>query len=164
MTLLISIGLVATLAAIFLTFLSWRWSAGVAMAGFLLVYLGSEGSLGLTTLLFWGVAALLVLALNVMLPPRVAKARTGMGYIAGGALVGLVTGFLIAPSWIVLGCILGAVLGSVAYSMTPAGRILEFPSSKFIQYLCAKGLPVVVTLSIAAFSVLEAVYAYQNVQ
>nr|MBD5376751.1 hypothetical protein [Bacteroides sp.] len=154
---LIYIGIAAAIAAAVLTFFSWRWSAGVAAAGYLAAYLGATFRPELFTLLFWLATAVLVMVLNITLPRHIATSRTGLGYIAGGSLTGLFAGYLIAPSWIVLGAVIGTVLGAIAYSFTPAGRQLEFPSGKFVQYLCAKGLPAVVTLALSALTILLAV-------
>lgn len=160
MTFLLNIGILLGLVALFLCFLSWRWSAGIAITGLALVFAAAPATVELTTLLFWAVTAALALALNVMLPPAVAKNRRGIGYIAGGALAGIFVGYLISRQWMVLGAVLGAALGGIAYSFTPMGRELQFPSSRFIQYLCAKGLPAVVTICIAAFTILEAFNAH----
>lgn len=148
------IGLVALAGALATLFVSWRWSAAVAFAGMCLIAWGNPGVVRAVMLIFWGVAAAIVVAINYMLPAAVATGRMGIGYIAGGALLGTLTGYLLGPGAIVLCDVVGTFLGALAFSRTPAGRHLDFPSSKFIQYLCAKGLPAAVTLAIIAFSVI----------
>lgn len=147
------LGLAALLAALITLFISWRWSAAAAFAGMCLITLGNPGVARPMMLIFWGIAAVLVVAVNYMLPPTVADGRMGIGYIAGGALLGTLVGYLIGPGAMVLCDVIGVFLGALAFSRTPRGRHLDFPSSKFIQYLCAKGLPAAVTLAIIAYSV-----------
>ncbi|MDE6396676.1 MAG: hypothetical protein K2K84_05345, partial [Muribaculaceae bacterium] len=50
------------------------------------------------------------------------------------------------------GACLGAFLGALAFSRTAAGRPMHFPSSKFFNYLGAKGIPPVVTLSMVGLT------------
>lgn len=156
MTALIIIGIIAAVAAAVLTFLSWRWTPAVALGGFLLVYIGG-GLSDAAMLVFWSVASLLALALGFMLPKSIALSTRGLGYIAGGTLAGLFTGVLISTSWLVAGAVVGAMAGGMAYSLTPAGRILRFPSAGFLNYLCAKGLPAVVNLCVATLTVIHAI-------
>lgn len=156
MTILLYIALALSLGAVTACFVPWRWSAAVAIAGMALVCIAAPAFSGTGTLIFWLLTAALAVALNYMLPTGVSGSRRGLGYIAGGALAGIFTGYLISRQWMVAGAVAGAFLGATAYSFTPTGRWLRFPSSGFIQYLCAKGLPAVVTLCIAANTVLEA--------
>ena len=89
-----------------------------------------------------------------MLPKKITSSRLGIGYIAGAALAGTFVGLAMSHEWMIIGAVAGATLGGIAYSRTPAGRIMEFPSSKFLNYLCAKGLPAVVTMCMVGTSVL----------
>ena len=156
MTILIIAGIIAAVAAAVLTFMSWRYAPALALGSFLLVYIGGRLS-DVSMLVFWGVAALLALALCFMLPRSIARSTRGLGYIAGGTLAGLFIGVLISPSWLVAGAVVGAMAGGMAYALTPAGRILRFPSAGFLNYLCAKGLPAVVSLSLATLTVVHAI-------
>lgn len=156
MTALIITGMIAAAAAAVLTFLSWRWTPAVALGGFILIYIGG-GLTDTSLLVFWSVASLLVIALDFMLPRSISRSTRGLGYIAGGTLAGLFTGVLISPSWLVAGAVLGAMAGGMAYALTPEGRILRFPSAGFLNYLCAKGLPAVVNLSVATLTMIHAI-------
>jgi len=160
MSLLIILGLTAMAASLVLIFVPWRWSAGMAFAGMVLVYSGAPGIATWKLPVFWGIAAALTIVLNHTLPAAVATSRAGNGYIAGGAVMGLAVGAIITPAWMVTGTCIGAILGALALSRTPAGRALEFPSAKFISYLCAKGLPAAVTLSIIGYGTLIAIENY----
>lgn len=136
------------LASIVLILFSNRYAVLIAYAG-LWVSAAAVGFMPYKSLIFWGVATLIVIALAFTLPQRVSSSRRGLGYIAGAAIAGGMVGLIISHPWMVIGAIVGAVLGGIAYSKTPAGKALEFPSSKFLNYLCAKGLPAVVTMCIA---------------
>lgn len=145
------IGLMGIGITIVLTFIPWRWTVLAAYATLWLCYLGEPGAAYPALLIFWGVAALIVTGLNILLPRQVVSSRVGVGYFAGGALTGLVLGLLIAAQWMVIGSAVGAILGAMAYSRTPAGSELGFPSRRFFNYLCAKALPIVVSLSMAGY-------------
>ena len=69
--------------------------------------------------------------------------------MAGGML-----GILLAPRIMVLGVVLGAVVGQLAYSRTPAGRWMMTPSSLFWKYFAAKCLPAIVAVSIVCIAVM----------
>ncbi|MCM1163631.1 MAG: hypothetical protein NC339_05215 [Muribaculaceae bacterium] len=141
-------------------------AAGVALSFFSAVYgtalaflaLCTTGllpgvELPVSTYLFWGTAMVIVVALYFILPRIIAQSRRGLPYIAGASLAGAVIGMAIGShAAVILGAVVGALLGGVAYGRTPAGRMLQFPSQKFFNYLCAKGLPVAIAMSMAALS------------
>lgn len=103
-----------------------------------------------TALIFWGVATVIVVINNVLLPGFVRNSSQGLGYIGGGALAGMAVGLtLYRAASVVGGAIIGAVLGAVAYGRTRRGANLEFPTVKFFNYLGAKGIPAVVASSMA---------------
>lgn len=107
----------------------------------------------LTTYIFWGAATAIVVALYFMLPRSVAASRRGLPYISGASLAGAAIGMAIGGhAAIIIGAVAGALLGGVAYGRTPAGKTLDFPSSKFFNYLCAKGLPVAIAVSMSALA------------
>lgn len=144
-TALVAVAVVMLLAAIVLMFLSKRYAAVTAYAGLLLTGLTAVTA-NLQTLVFWGVAAVIVTAICHMLPAAVATSQRGIGYIAGAALAGACVGMAAAHGWMVVGAVTGALLGGLAYGKTPAGKGLGFPSYRFLNYLCAKGLPAAVTV------------------
>jgi uncharacterized protein YqgC (DUF456 family) len=100
------------------------------------------------TFLFWGVATAISVALDFMLPPTVSKSRAGVPFISGGALVGMVVGMLTnSMAGIIVCSAIGSFLGAMAYANSQAGYAMQFPSSKFFNYLAAKGLPSIVAMS-----------------
>ena len=123
------VSILLLIAGVVLSFFPKRYAVAPAYAGLLGIGLTAVHA-SASTLVFWGVATAIVLAIGYMLPRAVATSRKGVGYITG------------------------AVLGGIAYSKTPAGRPMEFPSSKFLNYLCAKGLPAVVTVAIVGTAIL----------
>ena len=68
-------------------------------------------------------------------------------YIGIGALAGMVLGMLFDYSMIIVGTFIGSILGEFAFSKTPLGKNLTFPSSIFIQYFCANGLRIIIATS-----------------
>ncbi len=130
------------------SFIPNRYAAIIAYAG-LIVACHDEYTLHIPTIVFWGIATAIVTVLSFILPEKIASSRRGLGYIAGAALAGSMTGLLVSHAWLIIGAVAGALLGGIAYSKTPAGQIMGFPSYKFFNYLCAKGLPAVITMCIA---------------
>lgn len=105
-------------------------------------------------MIFWAVATVIVLANNRLLPRFVSESRRGLGYIAGGAITGMIVGLTFyRPASVILGAALGAFIGAVAYARTSAGTVLDFPHSKFFNYLGAKGIPATVTASMVGLVV-----------
>lgn len=107
----------------------------------------------LATLIFWGVAAAIVVMLNILLPKNVANSRLGVNWLAVGSVAGMLVGLTMGHAAMVIGAVVGMLFGGVAFAKTPKGSALGFPSSKFFNYLCAKGLPMVVTVSIIGTAV-----------
>lgn len=135
-------------AAIAMTFLPSRWSAPVAWAGMVLTILSGHIMLSTSQIVFWGIAAAIVLALNFLLPPDISRSRVGINYIAAGTIIGTLLGILASGPAMIVGSLIGAAAGAIAYSRTPRGRNLGFPSRPFFNYLAAKGLPAVITICI----------------
>lgn len=100
-----------------------------------------------STIIFWSLATLIVLGLDRLLPATVTRTSYGRGYIVIGVLAGMIVGMLLSGAGIIVGAAIGAFLGALAYSRTPAGRIIPFPSSAFMRFLAARGLPAIVTFS-----------------
>lgn len=102
------------------------------------------------TMIFWGVAVAIVVANRFLLPAFVRDSRRGLGYIATGAIVGMAIGLtLYTAASVIIGAVVGSFLGALAYTRTSAGASLEFPTSKFFNYLGAKAIPAVIAASMA---------------
>lgn len=106
-------------------------------------------------LIFWGVAAALVLGLHVLQPKALIETRSGHAYVALGALAGVALGYAVSSTAasIIIGGAVAAFLGAVAYMRTPAAPGFPVNSGRFVEYLCAKGLPAVVCASMSAISI-----------
>lgn len=154
-TLLLISGIVALVAAFLAILRPYVPGAVLAYAGLWLFKWSGfiHPSAGL--LASWGVIVVVVLVIDFLLPSSISRATNGMGYMGVGGLVGLfvgMTGFSLA--WAVAGAAAGVLLGAFAYTRMPGGKALGFPSSRFFQYLCAKGLPAVVTLGLIGIALL----------
>ena len=121
-------------------------------ASLVLMHFAGAPYVSVNLLIFWGVAVLMVLGLKILQPKVFSKMHQGHSYVAGGCLSGTVLGFLAAPTAaaIILGGAIGAFLGALAFMRTPQGPKFSVTSKHFIDYLCAKGLPSVVSCSMAA--------------
>ena len=93
------------------------------------------------TLSYWGVMVVIVVTINSMQQPALTKATQGLPQMVIGAAV-------------------GAVAGGVFFARTPKGAALRFPSKRFLQYVCAKGFPTVISVSLTGIAIMVAVAAY----
>lgn len=124
-----------------------------AFVGMTVLWLGDCIVLPSSNIIFWGVATVLVVINHFLLPRGLRSSRAGLGYFAGGTLAGLAVGLTVySKASLIGGACLGAFLGALAFSQTAAGRPMNFPSSKFFNYLGAKGIPLVVALSMVGIS------------
>ena len=103
----------------------------------------------------WGIAVAIVLVIDMMQPRRLAKVyqrhdiyrhRRSRWYDGRHDRI-----FLSVDGG---RCCHRVIGGGYVYARTPAGKPLGFPSAQFFQYLCAKGLPAVVTVSIIGIAVM----------
>ena len=154
------IGVLLLAAGVVLAFIPKAWAAPVAWVGLFLLWYADCVTSPWSTMLFWGVAAAIAWGINVLLPKPIANSSMGVGYITGAALAGTLVGMLLSNAGMIIGSVLGAFCGAMAFSRTPAGEPMHFPSRQFVNYLCAKGLPAVVTTCIAGEAFILLHYFY----
>ena len=96
-----------------------------------------------------------MLGLRVLQPKALVMTAKGLPYVALATIAGTAIGYMISPTAasVILCASAGAVLGAIAYMRTPAAPSIAIASSRFVEYLCAKGLPCVVTTSMAAIAI-----------
>jgi len=156
-TLLIA-GVLCLIAAVALVL--WpRWVAAVpAFLGLLLMHWSYTIDVKTMTFVFWGVATLITVGLFYLSPSGEPDGnRSSNLYIGFTAMAGGMLGILLAPRIMVLGVILGAAMGQLAYSRTPAGKWMLNPSTMFWRYFAAKCLPAIVALSIVCIAIMGVV-------
>lgn len=148
-------GVACLIAALALVF--WpRWVAAVpAYAGLLLMHLSYYIAVPGMTFAFWGIATLITLGLFYLSPSGEPDGnRSSNLYVGFTALAGGMLGILLAPRVMVLGVVLGAAVGQLAYSRTPAGKWMLNPSTLFWRYFAAKCLPAIVAVSIVCIAIM----------
>lgn len=127
-----------------------------AYAGMLVLYFSGFASfmLGADALWFWGIASVLVLGLDYMLPREVTRSSAGVPFIVTGAIAGMAVGIALSTvASVIIATAAGAFFGAIAYANTRAGReIMTFPSRQFFNWFAAKALRAIVTLSITGIS------------
>ena len=154
-TILLIAGIACLVAAIVLVL--WpRWVAAVpAFVGLCLLHKSYYIAVVPRTFVFWGIAALITVGLFYLSPKgepdghKSSNMFVGLTSLAGGML-GII---LLHPAFIVLGTIIGAAVGQLAYSRTPNGRWMMFPSTVFWRYFAAKCLPAIVAISIVCIAI-----------
>lgn len=147
------ISIVLAAAAAVFAFFSPSYATALAFLAMCVAGLMPEIHITPAGYLCWGVAMVISVALEFMLPGAVARSRRGVPYMAGAAMAGAFAGLAIgSQAAIVIGAVAGAAFGGIAYGRTPAGSVLQFPSSRFVNYLCAKGLPAAVAMSLCALT------------
>lgn len=145
----LAIGLVCMAAAIYFLFRPHFPAAIAAYIGMIMLHVSTYIFLTTNALIFWGCACLIVGLLHMLLPKgEPAASKASNRYIALAGLAGMTVGLAVHPNFMVIGCILGCFLGLFAYTRTPYGSWLKFPTFTFIQYFCAKGLPAIVAIAI----------------
>ena len=154
-TILLIAGAACLIAALALVF--WpRWVASVpAFVGLVLMHLSYYIDVPTMTFIFWGIATAITIGLFYLSPSgepdgnRASNLYVGFTAMAGGML-----GILLAPRVMVLGVVLGAALGQLAYSRTPAGKWMLNPSTLFWRYFAAKCLPAIIAISIVCIAIM----------
>lgn len=148
-------GVIGLLTAVALV-LRPRWVAAVpAYLGLVLMHWSYYISVPTVTFVFWGIATFITIGLFYLSPKGEPDGHSSSNlYVGFTAMAGGMLGILLAPRIMVLGVILGAVVGQLAYSRTPAGRWMLSPSIQFWRYFAAKCLPAIVALSIVCIAIM----------
>ena len=147
---------VACLIAALALVLRPKWVAAVpAFVGLVLMHYSYYIDVKTATLIFWGIAALITVGLFYLSPSGEPDGHSSSNlYVGLTAMAGGMLGILTAPRVMVLGVVLGAALGQLAYSRTPAGKWMLTPSMLFWRYFAAKCLPAIVAVSIVCIAVM----------
>ena len=148
-------GIVCLLAALALVL--WpRWVASVpAFVGLWFMHWSYYIAVPKKTFIFWGIATMITAGLFYLSPKgepdghRSSNLYVGLTALAGG-LLGII---LQHPAFMVLGTIIGAFVGQLAYSRTPDGKWMLFPSTQFWRYFAAKCLPAIVAIAIVCIAI-----------
>jgi len=151
---LLVLGSLCLVAALALTLVP-RWVAAVpAYVGLVLLHWSYYIAVPWGTFAFWGVATLLTVGLFYLSPSGEPDGnRSSNLYVALGAMAGGLLGILVAPRIMMLGVVLGALMGQLAYSRTPAGKWMQPMSTTFWRYFAAKCLPAIVAVAIVCIAV-----------
>lgn len=157
-TLLLIAGVACLIAAVVLVLVP-RWAAAVpAFVGLVLMHLSYYIDVKTMTFIFWGIATAITVGLFYLQPSGEPDGnRSSNLYVGFTAMAGGMLGILVAPRIMVLGVILGAAMGQLAYSRTPAGKWMLTPSSQFWRYFAAKCLPAIVAISIVCIAIMGVV-------
>lgn len=148
-TLLLIAGVLALCGALVMAFRSSSSGAAFAYLGVVAVVNSGYVSIPSSTLLFWAIAVLIILFIGWMNATSVTVPVICRNYIVGGALVGMIAGLTLGNAAMVAGSALGAVLGAVAFSRTPASGIV---GRRFWRVLAEVGLPAVVTMTLVGLA------------
>ncbi len=157
-TILLVAGIICLVIALALVL--WpRWVAAVpAFVGLVLMHYSYTIDVKTMTFIFWGIATLITVGLFYLSPKGEPDGhRSSNLYVGFTAMAGGMLGILLAPRVMVLGVVLGAAMGQLAYSRTPAGKWMLTPSSQFWRYFAAKCLPAIVAISIVCIAVMGVV-------
>ena len=152
---LLVMGIVGLLAAAWLVVRQHKVPAAVpAFVSMVLLHVSTYIFLPVKTIVFWGVATLMVTALRWLLPQGELSGERSANLIIGvSSLAGCLLGILVGARFMVLGVIMGALVGTMAFSRSPQGRWIMASHKTFVSFFCAKALPAVVAVSIVGISV-----------
>lgn len=147
---LLVLGIASLVAALVLLFRPWRWlvAAIPAFVGMVLLHMSYFIAVKSGTFVFWGICTALVTGLAYMSPRGEPDGQIASNlYIGVSAIAGCLLGMIVGPRILVLSVVLGAFVGQLAYSRTPAGRWMRQPATTFLQYFAAKCLPAIVAVA-----------------
>ena len=155
---LLIVGVACLIAALVLV-LKPKWVAAVpAFIGLVLMHLSYYIAVPGMTFAFWGIATLITIGLFYLSPSGEPDGHSSSNlYVGLTAMAGGMLGILLAPRIMVLGVVLGAAMGQLAYSRTPAGKWMLSPSMLFWRYFAAKCLSAIVAVSIVCIAVMGVV-------
>ncbi len=102
---------------------------------------------------YWGAMVVVVIIITSMLPQPLVKATQGMVHITVGTLAAMLIGATIGYAPMIIGAVVGAAAGATVFARTPKGAALKFPSARFLQYFCAKGLPTIIAVSLIGIAI-----------
>lgn len=163
-TILVGLSLLLMAAAVVLLLKPWKPAAVPAFVAMALLQFTPCMGTSTWKMVMWGMATALVVGLRYYQPSGEPDGRnTGNVYVGLGSLAGALLGILVGREFIVVGTILGAFMGIMAYSRTPHGKWIKFPTSTFIQYFCAKGLPAIVAVSMMGICSEALLFYYKTV-
>ena len=154
-TILLIAGVACLIAALVLVL--WpRWVAAVpAYVGLWLMHWSYYIAVPTLTFIFWGIATFITVGLFYLSPSGEPDGHSSSNLYEGfTAMAGGMLGILLAPRLMVLGVVLGAAFGQLAYSRTPAGKWMLSPSTLFVRYFAAKCLPAIVAVAIVCIAVM----------
>ena len=153
-TVLLIVGIACMALALVLVLIP-RWVAAVpAYAAMVCLHLGYHITVPAFTFVFWGIATAMVLGLFYISPRGEIDGNKASNFYVGlSAIAGCLLGMILNVNVMVLGTVLGAAVGLLAYMRTPAGRWLSTPPMNFVRYFCAKALPAIVAVAIIGISI-----------
>ena len=162
--LLTILGIALLLLGLFLCLRPYVPSVLASYGGLWLLQWGGLIDIPTVTLSYWGVMVVIVVTISSMQSPVMVKATQGLPHILitsfAGMLLGMTMGYYAS---MVIGAVLGAAAGGIYFARTPKGAALQFPSKRFLQYLCAKGFPTVISVSLTGIALMVAIAAYNSV-
>lgn len=154
-TILIMLAGACLMAALVMAFMPRLrlWASVGALASLWCAMTAIDGMRAWPVLLFWTIATALVLGIYRLSPGQQRLSALANAYLSGGALAGAVVGMIMTTSAaVIIGAVVGVFCGGLAFSRTPDGRGLQFPSADFFTMLVRFGLPAVVVMSMAAIA------------
>lgn len=155
---------IAVLTALAGMFRADKWAPLAAWCAYACLIVSSVKVPTWQSIAFWGAAAAIAFSINQLLPQHISRSRIGLGYIAGASLTGTFAGILLSQAGMIIGAVAGAFIGALAFSRTPRGSDIRYPFSKFINYVCAKGMPAVITACICGLSAMNIILLIQSLQ
>ena len=132
----------------------WLVAAIPAFVALLTLHASTFTTFPRWTLIFYGVATIIVVAIAFLSPKGEPDGRnTGNLYLGLGAIAGGLVGMIAGARYMMLGVVLGCLFGELAFGRTPHGSWLKFPSLDFIHYFCARGLQAIVATAMIGIAI-----------
>ncbi|MBR5277158.1 MAG: DUF456 domain-containing protein [Bacteroidaceae bacterium] len=111
----------------------------LSFAGLLLLRLCDNNDIDGTTIIIYGIAAVVITLLDYIAPIWLTKKTGGSKYGTWGAGIGMLVGLFMGPWGIITGPFLGALAGELI-AKTPANRAIRTALMSFAAFMLTTGL------------------------
>lgn len=153
--------LLCALLAVALSYRKIYYALSAANVGLVLAFIDKD--IAVSTLIFWLVAASVAGFIVYMLPDEVRTMRTGVSFFVTGALAGTAVGVAFGSmAALIIGAAAGIFFGALIFSNAMPEHDFKLTSKKYLNYILAKGLPILVVMCIVGIILAQSIGKMNN--
>ena len=125
----------------------------LSYAGILLVHWSGYMEFSTASLIFWGVAMVVVSLLDFLLAPWMTKKFGGHSAGSWGSIIGMFAGMIFTPIGMLLGTFLGALIGEFIALKKFSGDALVAAFGSFLSFFVGTGIKLFYCLTLIMYIV-----------